>query len=69
MQPFWQLMRENIIIEGSLALGLAAGVLYLAIAGQPIPEALALGFGAVMGHFFGAQKYKAAVDIARGRMK
>ena len=62
MKNTWiSLLRESVIISGTLALALVGGVIYLAVTGEPIPEILAALAGAATGYFFGTGKPQTAV--------
>lgn len=63
VNKFWDLFEKNVVISGLLALGLGGAVVYLAVAGQPIPEVLAGLTGTVVGYFFGAGKAKTAARV------
>lgn len=55
MDRFWDAWEKSTIVSGAVALGLTSAVIYLAVTGNPIPEALSFGFGAVIGFFFGSK--------------
>lgn len=64
MNKFWDLMEKNVLVSSLLAAGLVGTVVYLAIAGQEIPEIISALAGTVVGYFFGA-KTQAAITAHR----
>lgn len=40
------------VIEGLIAVGLTGCVIYLAAAQLPVPDAIKVGFGTIIGYFF-----------------
>ena len=69
MDRFWDALEKSTIISGIVALGLTGAVIYLAVLGAPIPEALSFGFGAVIGFFFGSKGRDAAVRAVEATLK
>jgi len=55
MQTFWALLRESVILQGTLTLCFTVTVCYLAVTGQPIPELLTQGTMLILGFFFGSK--------------
>jgi hypothetical protein len=47
-----QAWTESSIVSGTLALAISGAVIYLAVVGQPVPDVLGVGFGAVVTWFF-----------------
>jgi len=54
-ERFWDAMNKSIVVSSVLALCVLLTICYMAIAGMPIPEVLTLGFGTILGFFFGAR--------------
>ena len=52
---FWSEFNKSTIVSGILALAVWGCVIYLAIAGIPVPEVLGAGGGLILGYFFGAR--------------
>ena len=48
----WDLIREGHIIAGLIGLGSVGAIIYLAVVGMPIPEALITIAAAVVGYYF-----------------
>jgi len=65
MDKVWDFI-QNGLIQGVLGLITVGAIVYLAIVGQPIPEALAGTAGVVVGFYFGG---KAQEAIVRARAK
>lgn len=55
MDTFWQLLRESVLIQGTVTLGLVFACIYMVIAGQPIPEGLYNMTLLTLGFYFGAK--------------
>ena len=67
VNKFWEMCDKSVVISGVLALMLVAAVVYLAVTGQPIPEALlALASGAC-GYYFGAGKARDTAQVLKGK--
>ncbi len=60
-EALWQAWESSTIVSGLMALGLLSVVSYLAINGRPIPDAVGIAFGAVIGYFFADKTTKAVV--------
>ena len=63
MQTFLDLLKQSIIIQGILALGFCAAVVYLAITGRHIPDTLVNVTMLIVGFFFGAKSTASARDL------
>lgn len=63
---FWDEFGKSNVISGLLAIGVWAAIIYLAIAGLPIPEVLVGGGLSVVAFFFGS---KAGVESERLRAR
>jgi hypothetical protein len=55
MQTFWSLLKESVIMQGTLTLLVVGVWLYLVVTGQVVPEQLTNVVGLVVGFFFGAK--------------
>lgn len=55
LTTFWDLLRESVIIQGLLTVGLWSAILYMAVTGQPIPDILTGGGYAILGFWFGTK--------------
>ncbi len=54
-ERFWDAMNKSIVVSSVLALLVCLAIVYLAIIQAEIPEVLTLGFGTILGFFFGAR--------------
>jgi len=52
---FWDAMNKSIVVSSVLALLVCLAICYLAVAQKEVPEVLTLGFGTILGFFFGAR--------------
>jgi len=52
---FWQLLRESVILQGTITLCFVITTCYLAVIGQEIPELIIQGMMLILGFFFGAK--------------
>lgn len=57
---FWEAFKNSTIIQGTITLVVVAGVTYLAVTQQPIPEVLS-GWGALVVGFYFGSKVQASV--------
>ena len=64
-QNFYQLFKENTIIQAVMALALGATLCYLAIVGREPPDYLVTAFMLILGFFFGS-KSQAHIDRKAG---
>lgn len=64
MSKFWELLEKSVLVSGVLAVTVVGSVVYLAVTGDPIPEALSIAMGTIIGFFFGAKVQKTAHDNA-----
>lgn len=62
---FWDLLRESVIIQGLLTVGLWSAILYMAVTGQPIPDILTGGGYAILGFWFGTKVQTAIHQTAK----
>jgi len=63
MNRFWDAMNKSIVVSSILALCVLLTICYLAIAQLEIPEVLILGFGTILGFFFGSRSGQQAERI------
>lgn len=49
------LLKSSVLIQGTMALAGFGAIVYLAIAGRPIPEILAALVGSMIGFYFGTK--------------
>ena len=74
-ERFWDAMNKSIVVSSVLALCVLLTICYLAIAQLPIPEVLILGFGTILGFFFGSrsgqqtERIQASNAIIRARLE
>lgn len=66
MDKFLDLLRESVIVQGTVTLALVGTICYLAVAGREIPEYLVAASGLALGYFFGS---KTQQRIERARME
>lgn len=55
MTEFWSLVRESIIIQSLITLGLVGVLIYMTVAGLEIPEVLETLTFLVVGFWFGSK--------------
>ena len=73
-ERFWDAMNKSIVVRSILALLVCLAICYLAIAGREVPEVLTLGFGTILGFFFGAragqqtERIQASNAVIRARL-
>lgn len=68
MNRFFDLLQQSVIVSGVLAVSVWGAIIYLAIAGQPIPDILYFGGAAIIGFFFGSKTGKESERI-RARLE
>ena len=56
METFWSLLKESIIVQATLTLGFSAAIIYMMIAGQPIPDEMMAAFTLLLGFWFGSKQ-------------
>lgn len=59
MDRFWTLLEKSTIVSGAIALGVTGAVVYLAVAGLPIPDLLGNVALIIIGFFFGSKTQNA----------
>jgi len=65
MVNFWTLLRESVIVQGILTLGLWGTIIYMAICGIEIPEILAAGGYSILGFWFGTKSAEAVMRATK----
>ena len=55
MDGFWQALRESVILQALMTLGLLGTIVYLYIAGRPVPQELTTAFMLILGFYFGSK--------------
>jgi hypothetical protein len=61
VEQFWQLFKENIIIQAVLALMFGGTACYLYAAQHPVPMELVALLSVILGYFFGSKTQSAAL--------
>jgi len=59
MDQFWQLLKDSVIIQGTVTVILVGTTCYLYATGAPVPESLLAMDGLALGFFFGAKVQQA----------
>jgi len=55
VRKFWELVKESVIIQGTITLAFVATTCYLWATGQPVPSELWTADSIVIGFFFGSK--------------
>ena len=55
METFWTLLKESVILQAVLTIGIWAAVIYLIVVGQEVPEVLTMAANLVLGFYFGSK--------------
>lgn len=55
MQGFYELLRQSVLVQATIALCCVGAVIYLAVTGQDIPDLLTNITMAVLGFYFGSK--------------
>lgn len=55
MNKFLDLLRESVIVQGTVTLALVGTICYLALAGRDVPEYVVAASGLALGYFFGSK--------------
>ena len=55
MDKFWSLLKESVILQAILTVSIWGAVIYLIIAGQPVPDILNMAANLVLGFYFGSK--------------
>ncbi|GAH84051.1 unnamed protein product [marine sediment metagenome] len=66
MAKFWDLVERSVIVQSLLPLAFGAAVIYLSVAGRPVPELLAHLTWACVSFWMGT-KIQHAVDANRAK--
>jgi hypothetical protein len=68
MTTIWDLLRESVILQGALTIGLWGVAAYLMICGRPIPDLLAAGCGAVITFWFTSKTTRSVATAIKESM-
>jgi len=52
---FWELLKESVIVQGTITLTLVGATVYLAATGQEIPDVIASSTALALGFYFGSK--------------
>jgi len=52
---FWDLLRESVIMQGTLALVMVGVICYLYLTGQDVPDPLVNFVALILGYYFGSK--------------
>jgi membrane-bound ClpP family serine protease len=55
METFWTLLKESVILQAILTIGIWAAVIYLIVVGKEVPEVLTMAANLVLGFYFGSK--------------
>jgi membrane-bound ClpP family serine protease len=55
METFWTLLKESVILQAVLTIGIWAAVIYLIVVGKEVPEVLTMAANLVLGFYFGSK--------------
>jgi membrane-bound ClpP family serine protease len=55
METFWTLLKESVILQAILTVGIWAAVIYLIVVGHEVPEVLTMAANLVLGFYFGSK--------------
>jgi len=55
METFWSLLKESVILQAVLTIGIWAAVIYLIVVGKEVPEVLTMAANLVLGFYFGSK--------------
>lgn len=66
MEKFIELLRESVLLQALLAIEVISAAIYLALAGQDVPEFLINAIMLILGFYFGS-KTGFAVGLERGK--
>lgn len=69
MQTFWRLLEESVIVQGLVTVGMAGAVIYMAVAGRDIPEALFGLASMALGFYFGAKGQLTGKQAAKAAIR
>lgn len=62
---FWELMRQSVIVQATMAILFSITVLWMAVKETTIPSEIWLAYGAILGFYFRARTELAAERTAR----
>jgi len=55
MHTFWSLLKESVILQAVLTLGIWIAVIYLIVTSQVVPDVLSMAANLVLGFYFGSK--------------
>ena len=56
MNTFWSLLKESVIVQAILTLGFSGAVVYMLVAGRPVPNEMWGAFTLLLGFWFGTKQ-------------
>jgi len=67
MERFWDEFSRSTITSGILAILVWGAIIYLAVVGMDLPDALTVGGGSIIGYFFAAKSNAQSARANRDR--
>ena len=64
MQTFWELLKESVILQAILTVGIWGAVITMTVQGKPVPEFMLNAAYIVLGFYFGSK-----LRMAQGTIK
>lgn len=55
MNKFWELVKESVIVQGTVTLIMVGTICYMYVNGLEVPDALTVAFGTILGFYFGSK--------------
>ncbi len=55
MSKFWDLVGQSVIVQGIVTLSLVFACIYMAVAGQEIPQLISTSTLVALGYYFGSK--------------
>ena len=55
MNKFWSLLKESVLLQALLTLGIWGAVIYLVVADHSVPDILSMAANLVLGFYFGSK--------------
>lgn len=65
MDKFWELFAKSVVVQAILAVSFGGAIIYMAIAGKPIPEILVNAEMLIFGWYFGSKQTQASIELAK----
>ena len=66
MSTFWSLLKESVIVQATLTLGIWAAIIYMVVTKQIVPDVLTNSGYAVLGFYFGSKLALSQANQYRG---